>query len=74
MTKSFGKAIMERFQLKTKYFKTNTAEILQLYKKRKNFCSNLYKKETKKYFSSLKLNIVTKSKAFWKTIKPLFFH
>ena len=37
MTKNLRKAIMERSQLKTTYFKTNTAESLRSYKKQKNF-------------------------------------
>ena len=70
MTKNLRKAIMKRSYLKTKYFKTNTAESLRLYKKQKNFCSKFYKKERKKYCSSLELNKVADNKAFWKTIKP----
>ena len=61
-------------QLKTKYFKTNIAGSLRLYKKQNSFCSKLYKKERKKerkkYYSRLKLNKVTVNKALWKTIKP----
>ena len=48
MTKNLRKVIIKRSQLKSKYYKTNTAEILRLYKKQKNFCSELYKKERKK--------------------------
>ena len=44
---------MKRSHLKTKYFKTNTAESLRLYKKQKNFCSNFYKKERKKERSTV---------------------
>ena len=64
---------MKRSQLKTMYFKTNTAESLRSYKKQKNFCSKLYKKERKKYYNSLKLNKVTDNKTFWKTVRP-FLH
>ena len=42
---------------------------LRLYKKQNNFCKS-YKKEWKKYYSSLKLNKATENEAFWKTIKP----
>ena len=48
MIKNLRKAIMKRSQLKTKYFKTNTAQSFQLYKKQNNFCSKLYQKEIKK--------------------------
>ena len=70
MTKNLRKAITKRSQLKTKYFKRNPAESLQLYKKQTIFCIKLHKKERKKYHNSLKLNKVTDNKAFWKTIKP----
>ena len=52
MRKNHGKTIIKRSQLKTKSFKTNTAESLQLYKKQNNFCSKMYKKERKKYNKS----------------------
>ena len=45
MTKNLRKVMMKRSQLKIKYFKTNAAESLGSYKKQKNFCSKLYKKE-----------------------------
>ena len=70
MTKNLRKVIIKRSQLKTKYYKTSTAEILRLYKKQKNFSSELYKKERKKYCNSLRLNKVTDNKSFWKTINP----
>ena len=56
---------MKRSLLKTKYFKTNTAESLRLYKKQNNFCSRLYKKERRKYYSSLNAKEVTDNKAFY---------
>ena len=45
MTKNFRKAIMEKYQLKTKYFKTNTTESLILYKKQENLCNKLQRKK-----------------------------
>ena len=65
MTKKLRKAIMERSQLKIKYFKTNTAESLWLYRNKRVFVvSCIRKKERKKYYNSLKLNRVTDNKAF----------
>ena len=69
MTKNLRKAIMKKYHLKTKYFKTNTTESLILYKKQENLCNKL---QRKKYDSSLKINKETDNKAFWKTIKPFF--
>ena len=45
---------------------------MKKYKKHKNFCSRLYKKERKKYRDTLDVNKITDNKAFWKNIQPLF--
>lgn len=70
MTKALRKAIMRRSELKTKYLKSNTVKSFQLYKKHKNFCSKLYKKERKKYYNNLNLKNITDNKKFWTTVKP----
>ena len=70
MTKALRKAIMHRSQLESKYFKIRTKENFNLYKKQRNFCSKLYKKEKKQYYNSLDTTKVTDNKEFWKTIKP----
>ena len=69
-TKTLRKAIMRRSQLETKYHKTKTQTDLKLYKKHKNFCSKLYKRERRKYYESLDLKNVLDSKEFWKTMRP----
>ena len=61
---------MRRSQLETKYLKTKTQTDLKLYKKHKNFCSKLYKKERRKYYESLDIKNVLDSKNFWKTMGP----
>ena len=63
---------MKRSYLEKLYFKKKTTESLKKYKKHKNFCSRLYKKERKKYFDTLDVNKITDNKAFWKNIQPLF--
>ena len=60
---------MEKPHLKTRFFKTNTAESLLSYNKQNNFCDKLYNKERKNYHISLKLSKVTDNKTFWKSIK-----
>ena len=72
MTKALRKAIMKRSELESKYVKNKTNENLKSYKKQRNFCSKLYKKERKKYYERLDLNNVTHNKKFWKTVKPFF--
>ena len=43
---------------------------MKIYKKQKNFCSKLYKKERKKIYSKIDKRKVTDNKTFWKTITP----
>ena len=71
MTNRFRKAIMRRSELETKYHKHRDIQSLRQYKKQKHFCSKLYKKETKKYYSRLNIKDIINSKKFWKTVKPL---
>ena len=70
MTKTLWKAIMRRSQLQTKYFKNKSQNDYLAFKKQRNFCSKLYKKERKNYYNSLDIKNITDNKQFWKTIKP----
>ena len=58
ITKTLRKAIMRRSQLETKYLKTKTQKDLKLYKKHKNFCSKLCKRDRRKYYESLDMKNV----------------
>ena len=73
MTMAPRKGIMKKSELESKYVKKKTSENLKSYKKQRNFCSELYKKERKKYYERLDLNNVTDNKKFWKTVKPFLF-
>ena len=46
ITKTLRKVIRHRSQLETKYLRTKTQTDLKLYKKHKNLCSKLYKRES----------------------------
>ena len=70
MTKTLRKAIMRRTSLKNKYLRDKTQISERNFKKQKNFCSRLYKKERRKFYNSLDLTNFTDNKTFWKTIKP----
>ena len=72
VTKAMRKAIMKRSELASKYRRSPTDENLKAWKKHKNYCSNLYKKERKNYYESLDMNNLTDNKKFWDTIKPIF--
>ena len=61
-TKGLRKAIMRRSELETKYHRD--IQSLRQYKKQKHFCSKLYKKERKKYYSRLNIKDIIDSKKF----------
>ena len=62
--------MMHRSQLETKYRKQPTDINTECYRKQKNFCSKLYKRERKKYYSNLHLKQFTDNKTFWQNMKP----
>ena len=49
MTKKLRKAISNRSRLKNRYYKLKTNESFLKFKKQRNYCSRLYKKERKKF-------------------------
>ena len=72
VSKKLRKAIMKRSCLKNSYYKNQNDESLREYKRHKNYCSRLYKKEKKQYFNSLNPTFVKDSKNFWKNINSFF--
>ena len=71
MTKTLRKAIMKQSELASKYHKTKNNEDYSKFKKQRNFCSKLYKKERKKFYNNLNIEDITDNKKFCITIKPL---
>ena len=67
---SLQKAIMRRSYLENFHLKNRTESSLNAFKKHKNFCSRLYKKERKKFCNSLDPSLVKDNKLFLKTVKP----
>ena len=63
---------MRGSHLEKVYYKNKSEKSLKAYKKMKNICSRLYKKECKRFFNNLNPSFVTDNKLFWKTIKPFF--
>ena len=70
VTKVMRTAIMKRSELATKFRAEPTDFNKKAFKKQRNFCNRLYKKERKKYYENLDLKKVTDNREFWKTIKP----
>ena len=61
---------MKRSELATKYRAQPTEENQKAFKKQRNFCNRLYKKERRKYYENLDLRKITDNRKFWDTIKP----
>ena len=70
MSKTLPETIMRRSYLEKTYFKKRTDHSLKAYKKQKNYCSRLYKKERKNFFSSLNPSFGKDNKLSWKTVRP----
>ena len=64
VTKALRKAIMKRSRLEEIYFKKRTQESIKKYKKQKNYCSRLYKRERKFFFESIVLTTKYSGKTF----------
>ena len=72
MNKVLSKAVMNRSRLRNKFTKDPTIDNEKSYKKQRNYCVNLFKKEKNKFFENIDTTEITDNKRFWKTVKPLF--
>ena len=72
MNRTLSKAFMKRARLKNRYNKFPTEKNLTSYKKHRNFCVSLLKKEKKNYYNNLDIKVFEHNKKFWKAVKPLF--
>ena len=61
-----------RSRLEKRHYHLKTEDSKICYKKQKNYCSQLYKKERKRFSENLDQKNITDNKKFWKTIKPFF--
>ena len=55
MTKALSKEVMRRSKLKNNFNKNPTEENRSLYKKQRNMCVNLLRKEKRNYYNNLDL-------------------
>ena len=72
MTRALRKATMLRSRLRNKYNEERTAENWNNFRKQRNSCVKLFRKEKRNYYNSLAISLVTDNKKFWKTVKPFF--
>ena len=64
MNKTLSKALMERSKTKNRYNKHPTEANKTIYNKQRNICVNLLRKENKKYYNNLDINIFSDNKKF----------
>ena len=72
MNKTLSKAFMNRARLKRISNDHPTQENVEAFKRYRNFCVSLLRKEKKKFYNNLDISIMYDNKKFWKYIKPLF--
>ena len=72
VSQTLSKAIMHRSKLKNIYHEIPNELNKNNYKKQRNFCVNLLRREKKKYFNNLDVNVLQDNRTFWKKIRPLF--
>ena len=69
--KPLRKAIMTRSRFENKYLKTKLFSDKDMFKKQRNYCNRLYKRERKRFYKNIDLKDIT-DKKFWGTMKPFF--
>ena len=72
MNKTLSKAFMYRAKLKGKFNKNPSEVNHTMYKRQRNYCSNLLKRVKKDYYNNLNMSIFKDNKTFWANIRPLF--
>ena len=63
---------MNRARLKNISHKYPTQQNIEAFKRYRNFCVSLLRKEKKKFYNNLDISIMKDNKKFWRNIKPLF--
>ena len=70
VNKDLRKAIMTRSRLLNRFRQDRTMSSHVAYKKQRNICVKLLRKNKKYFFNNLDVKCVTDNKKFWKTVKP----
>ena len=72
MNKTLSKAFMTRSCLRNKFLCNPNSANESNFKKFRNYCTSLVRKEKRKFFNNLNVDLVTDNKKIWKTVRPLF--
>ena len=59
-------------RLRNKYNEDKTAENWNNFRKQRNSCVKLFRKEKRNYYFNLNISLATDNKKFWETVKPIF--
>ena len=72
MNKTLSKAVMTRSRLRNKFLKCPSHVNEHNYKKQRNYCTNLFRKEKRNFYDNIDISLITDNKKFWRTVKPFF--
>ena len=72
MNKCLSKDVINRSRLRNIFIKNPSNENKIRYTKYRNYCTGLFRKEKKLFYSNLDTKVLKDNVKFWKTIKPLF--
>ena len=72
MTRALRKAVMLRSRLRNRYNKNQTVENWNKFRKQRNSCVELFRKEKRNYYSNLDISLITDNKKIWKPVTPFF--
>ena len=70
MNKELGKAIMYRSKLRNIYNKKKTKETWEAFKRQRNKCVSIERRNMRNHFKNLAKNYRTNGKMFWAAVRP----
>jgi hypothetical protein len=72
MNKKLSQAFMQRAKLKNKSQKYPTPQNTEAFKKQRNYCVGLLKRERKIFYNGIDISVMKDNKKFWDVMKPKF--
>ena len=63
---------MTRSRIRNRYLKIPSITNKNEYKRYRNVCVGLFRKEKRRFGNNIDTNNITDNRKFWKTVKPLF--
>ena len=72
MNKTLSQAFMQRAKLKNKKQKDPTPQNDEAFKKQRNYCVSLLRRERKDFYNNIDVSVMKDNKRFWNVVKPKF--